>query len=406
MCIVSATLEHCEPALKSTGKPMDTRLTIEHVFVSGSDNFYRIPTLALTRNQDILAFANRRRFTVADSAAEVHLVSRRWRQGSGKWDPIVDLFNKPRWNTAIGTAIRDDNTHKIIVSYHRSPLDTQIMPGNPAPGAFNCISKDNGETWQHEPLVMRPNAMGKSGGSHGSGPGITLRFGPRKGRLIAPARFFLVSDEKIETLQRYHYNCAVYSDDGGQTWQTSGPVQVGTGEGCLAELSDGRIYYNSRAYFLDGLRRIAWSYDGGETFEDFSTDAALSEPTQGGCNASLIRVPGIWADAVEATDILLFCNPAGHTRKRLTVRMSTDGGLTWSRNKVIYEGPSAYSAIAASEDGIIYILFENGDNSPYERISLARFHVSWLNSSRTPIESRSSGSNEMKQGLSSGFLWI
>lgn len=354
---------------------MDTKLTIKHLFISGNDDFYRIPTLAFTRNQDILAFANRRRFTVADSAAEVHLVSRRWRHESRKWDPIADLFNKPRWNISIGTAIRDDNTHKIFVSYYRRPLDTQVTSDGTEPGAFVCISEDDGETWRHEPHITHPNDMKAVGGSHGSCPGITLRLGHRKGRLIAPARFSLVSNEEIETLQRYHHNCAVYSDDGGQTWQTSGPVQVGTGEGCLAELSDGRIYYNSRAYFLDGLRRTAWSYDGGETFKDFGTDTALSEPIQGGCNASLIRAPGSQA---ETKDILLFCNPADRTRKRLTVRMSMNGGLTWTGDKVIYEGPSAYSAMAASKDGIIYILFENGNESPYERISLARVSLSWL----------------------------
>jgi len=94
--------------------------------------------------------------------------------------------------------------------------------------------------------------------------------------LIAPAQFALIANEEIETLQRHHYNCAIYSDDGGRTWHTSEPVQDGTGEGCLAELSDGRIYYNSRAYFLDGWRRIAWSYDGGETFSDAQPYLCLS----------------------------------------------------------------------------------------------------------------------------------
>ena len=38
---------------------------------------------------------------------------------------------------------------------------------------------------------------------------------------------------------------------------------TGTGEGTLAELSDGRIYYNSRSHMsIDHKRRIAWSLDG------------------------------------------------------------------------------------------------------------------------------------------------
>jgi sialidase-1 len=363
------------------GKRMVSDLTIEDVFVATGENFYRIPSLALTRNGDLLTFANRRRHTAADSAEEVHLVSRRWRRESGQWEKTEDLFAKPRWKATIGTAILDGNNNSVMVLYYRRPSGQDPSPDDPMPGAFVVTSVDNGRTWQHETLKTYPNEMKSAGSTHGAGPGITLRFGPRKGRLIAPARFALVPNEEIETLQRYHYNCAVYSDDAGRTWRTSEPVQVGTGEGCLAELLDGRIYYNSRAYFLDGMRRVAWSYDGGETFEDFSTERALSEPLEGGCNASLIRVPGT---APEERDLLLFCNPTDTTRKRLTVRASRDGGLTWKGGtKLICEGPSAYSSMTASKDGIIYILFENGDSSPYERISLARFSLSCLLSVET-----------------------
>ena len=47
-----------------------------------------------------------------------------------------------------------------------------------------------------------------------------------------------------------HFTNAIYSDDGGLTWQTSEPFpENGTGEAALAELSDGRIYYNSRVHW-------------------------------------------------------------------------------------------------------------------------------------------------------------
>ena len=45
----------------------------------------------------------------------------------------------------------------------------------------------------------------------------------------------------------------------------------GTGEATVAELSDGRIYYNSRGHWEENpkptRRRCAWSTDGGETWE-------------------------------------------------------------------------------------------------------------------------------------------
>lgn len=66
----------------------------------------------------------------------------------------------------------------------------------------------------------------------------------------------------------YHYNSAIYSDDGGATWKTSHPFpMLGTGEGTVAELSDGRVYYNSRCHMAsDAIRRTAWSHDGGVTW--------------------------------------------------------------------------------------------------------------------------------------------
>ena len=61
---------------------------------------------------------------------------------------------------------------------------------------------------------------------------------------------------------------------------------------------------------------------------------------------------------------LLFANPAAPKRERLTVRMSDDEGATWSVGRVVHEGPSAYSSLAALPDGTIGLLFEQGDRSP------------------------------------------
>jgi len=49
------------------------------------------------------------------------------------------------------------------------------------------------------------------------------------------------------------------SEDGGKTWIPSAPFPLGgTGEAGLAELRDGRIYYNSRTHMRPGNSRIAW----------------------------------------------------------------------------------------------------------------------------------------------------
>ena len=317
--------------------------------------------------------------TVADGAEEVHLVMRRSTDGGRNWEPIKNLFAKKGWDAAMGTATIDSSIGTVMVSYGRSLRvdydDAREEDSALESGDFMAVSRDEGKTWVHEKMIIHPDDGGYRGHSHGSSPGVFLCSGPRHGRLLAPARFQHKPGEALDTLQNHHYNCTLYSDDHGKTWQTGGPVQVGTGEGCLAELSDGTIYYNSRAYFLDGKRRIAWSYDGGETFEDFSVDDTLIEPIGGGCNAGMAGFP---KKLSAGNDLILFSNPAGGERKKLTVHLSLDGGRTWPVSKVVHEGPAAYSSMAVSEDGTVFVLYENGENHPYEKISIAWFHLKWL----------------------------
>jgi sialidase-1 len=60
------------------------------------------------------------------------------------------------------------------------------------------------------------------------------------------------------------------------------------------------------------------------------------------------------------------------------VRLSNDDGATWPVSRTIHPGPSAYSSLAVLPDQTIACLFEGGEGSPYEKIILARFPLSWL----------------------------
>jgi sialidase-1 len=350
----------------------------QDIFISDLHQHYRIPSLCVSPDGSILAFANRRLDTPADSAVEVHIVTRLSPDGGKTWDSIDDIFALAGWHAAMGTAISDSENGTIILPYNRNARQNSDLARAETKAAesgnFLAISRDNGHAWRHVKMVLAPNSAGCCGSTHGASPGIKLIQGSLKGRLIAPARFATQPDEKLSTLQKHHYNCTVYSDDLGETWQTGGPVQVGTGEGCIVELSDGTIYYNSRAYFMDGKRRIARSYDGGETFDDFAVDETLIEP-DGGCSAGMAKYPG---NQSEDRDIIIFSNPASSSREKLTVRLSCDGGRSWPVSKVIHEGPAAYSSMAIARDGNIFVLYENGDENPYERISIARFNLAWL----------------------------
>ena len=62
----------------------------------------------------------------------------------------------------------------------------------------------------------------------------------------------------------------------------------------------------------------------------------------------------------------------------MTVWASFDGAKTWPVKRLVYEGPSAYSSLAAGQDGTIYLLFERGKKKLYESVTVARFNLEWL----------------------------
>jgi sialidase-1 len=214
--------------------------------------------------------------------------------------------------------------------------------------------------------------------------GITLRHGEHKGRLLRPARVY----------QSPAYNTAIYSDDGGKTWRCSGPFPLsGTGEGAIAELSNGHLYYSSRKHWFEKeadfryQRPFAWSYDGGETWRDAGYHSELPDgPRYRGkqrrgfnYNGHFGMMCGLARLPVEKRDILVYSNAdtPGNQRVRMTAWASFDGGKSWPVKRLVSEGPGAYSSLDAGRpgtksEGWIYLLYEGAG------ATMARFNLGWL----------------------------
>jgi hypothetical protein len=281
-----------------------------------------------------------------------------------------------------GNAIVDESTGDILY----------VNPG----AGFLWRSRDHGTTWTRETIAeVRPDGLGLVPASVTCmQPGITLMFGEHRGRLLMPVR---IRPEGSNDVARriYSYSSALYSDDGGAIWQTSKPFPVlGTGEAALAELSDGRIMYNSREHMSRGNRFIAWSDDGGETWLNPYRSPDLPDGPRGssyGCMGGMIRLP------IEGLDVLIYSNldtDAGKMpkqvggsitkgREKVTVWASFDGGQTWPVKRLVYDGPSGYSNLAAGRpgtpsEGRIYLLFEGGPEGRNSAIQVAVFNLSWL----------------------------
>ncbi|MBC8354384.1 MAG: exo-alpha-sialidase [Planctomycetes bacterium] len=243
-------------------------------------------------------------------------------------------------------------------------------------------SKDDGKTWQPENVKIQADSKGNVPSMHMNEHGITLHHGKHKGRLVRPARYYGKKNDRSEWPN--HYTNAVYSDDGGKSWQTSDPFpENGTGEATVAELSDGRIYYNSRVHWQERpkntRRRSALSDDGGRTWKDWRIVEILPDGHQHrsyGCMGGLVRLP------VAGKDVLVFSNidTPNAKRERGTVWASFDGGKTWPVKRLVYEGASAYSSLNAGRpgtpsEGWIYLHFEGGQKGGS---NVASFNLSWL----------------------------
>jgi len=324
---------------------------------------------------------------------------RRSEDGGETWGEVIGVTDiSGRYDYHGGGVTVDENRGTIFAFIDRTLFledgDPEKLsgPGGRSGTTFVFKSTDHGKTWSEFPVVIHPDKHGNMPAMHMNERGITLQRGPHAGRLIRPARFF--KDYLDQSTWGEDYTNAIYSDDGGETWYTSDPFPaLGTGEATLEELSDGRIYYNSRRHVsTDGLnprmRYIAWSYDGGHTWTDLSVSEELPDGPQGhdyGLMGGLVRLP------VDGYDILLFSNvdsPGDRwDRRRGMVWASFDGGLTWPVSRLVDEGGFAYSSMTAGRkgtpsEGWIYLMYEKIENGQYVGANVARFNLDWVTQGR------------------------
>ncbi len=340
------------------------------VFTSGTQGYhtYRIPSLLVTPKGTVLAFCEGRKTSRADHG-DIDMLLRRSRDGGRTWGPMRLVHEEGGTaNITIGNPcpVVDRDTGTIWLAMTRTNGRVLLTR-----------SDDDAQTWA-EPVDLTDQVKKPEWGWYAMGPGvgIQLRHGQHDGRLVIPANHRDTPDRSGPSSSH-----VIYSDDHGRTWQLGGSVGPHTNECQVVECSDGSLLINSRNHWgrsgarpdLAGRRVIARSTDGGQTWSEPQFDDALIEPQ---CQASLIRYS--WPDHGDRSR-LLFSNPASKSgRKRMTVRLSHDEGKTWPLSRVIYEGPAAYSCLAALPDGQIGLLYERDD---YGKISFASFTLAWLTGS-------------------------
>jgi sialidase-1 len=355
------------------------------VFVAGQNGIreFRIPVLVTSTRGTLLAFCDARVEKPGDPPNNIDLVMRRSLDRGHTWEPLRVLVDHADGAAADSCAIVDEQTGTVWVFSVYAPAG--VGSASAAPGLSGATfrymairSDDDGITWSQPidftPMLKRPEW---AAGSTGVGRGTQLR----SGRLILPR--YWADYRQPRTTREDAASFVCFSDDHGATWRMGDLVRGfgGTNECQAVELTDGALLLNMRG--LDGAqRKTALSRDGGATWAETREEPTLVEPR---CQGSIQR----FTDARRHDrDRLLFANPASTRRVNLSVRVSYDEGRTWSAGRSLHAGPSAYSCLTVLDDLTAGCLYENGRESPYEKITFARFNVEWLSDGHDAIAKR------------------
>ncbi|OEU88143.1 alpha-sialidase [Streptomyces abyssalis] len=370
-------------------------------FRAGSEGYasFRIPACVLAPDGTLLAFAEGRVDSSGDTG-HIDIVARRSADGGRSWGELRVVASHgtgtagnpspvvipPGEGEGEGDAEEPEGTGgRIVLVFVTNAADAtedRIRRGEVSAGDGRRVwvqhSTDSGESWSG-PREITPSAKMPDWRWYATTPGHALRLtrSPHEGRLVVPANHSLPPEDEGDdgTEGRYNGGHDLLSDDGGETWRigytddnTDGVVNVN--ETTAAELPDGVVYFNTRTEAIAPEHRAdARSEDGGESLlAPFEPQPALTAPV---VEASVLQL--------YEPDVLVFSAPGDpEERRRMTLRASFDGGTDWWTVHTVDDRPAAYSDLVRVDDGTLGLLYETGDENPYETVTFRRVPVAEL----------------------------
>lgn len=362
---------------------------------------FRIPSVVRTQNGTLLAFAEGRVESCSDSTRIIVGAMSRSVDSGQTWEtPRIVFRHDQQGNTyavqnisPVVDTLRGSG-HIIVVYNGIEHSEWDLARGIGISRAYCVISEDDGLTWSvpvditpqihrpYNPAYARtyPQAALPQNADHDwriqrptLGHAIQLQRGHWRGRIVHVG-VFTAGERSVFQSQNYIF----YSDDLGKSWQIAGVLpQTGLNEAALAELDDGRILVNSRAYRPNdasmqrrALTLVGFDADGMLEVQPTHYHDVLVDPA---VQASMIACPN---PAKLGNTLLLFANPAHlYSRVNMTVRVSMDQGKTWNLHRVIDSGPSAYSDMVYDETERVTLIYERGNEGG---IAAVTFPLRWL----------------------------
>ncbi len=376
------------------------------LFVAGEGGYklFRIPGIVVTPAGTVLAYCEARKGDSGDWGS-IDVMLRRSTDGGKTWLPrrrLVHVEGDQPLNPVAAAQKLDRpgentvNNPVAIVDYQDGSL--HFLYCLEYMRCFYMRSRDEGATWTEAVEITSTFDAFRSEYdwkviATGPGHGIQLRHGPYEGRLVVPVWLSLGTGEHAH---RPSVASTIFSDDHGKTWQRGEiavpdtPDSIHPSETIVVQLSDGRVMLNTRSESKQHRRLVTFGPDGATGWSRPRFDEALLEPI---CMAAIVRVrrprgaqPGLIA----------FSNPHNLSRRlggeiagrprdrmRMAIKLSHDEGRSWPYHRILEQGFSGYSDLAALPDGTLLCFYERGstdgkNNYRPGRLTVASFDEEWV----------------------------
>ncbi|MBV7363328.1 exo-alpha-sialidase [Actinomycetaceae bacterium TAE3-ERU4] len=252
-------------------------------------------------------------------------------------------------------------------------------------------SDDEGETWSTPRIInhqVKEDWMHFLGVSPGNG--IQLSRGKYSGRLLVPFYFTGAS-------LKHYSGGALFSDDGGLTWERGKAINEGreingqvvdsrevweddatTHESVLIERENGEVVVFFRNQHQSGCVGKAVSRDRGYSWDELEFDASLpdifSQPNAVTLPPQDCRQSGkVWN---EGSDLVVFANASQMLpyRGRGVLRFSSDGGHSWEYSRCFNPYHYVYQCLSVLPDMTLGLLWERETAGVY----FTKFPIDWL----------------------------
>jgi len=329
-----------------------------------NSNYYRIPAIITAGDGSLVICTDKRKTSEGDLPNDIDIVCNRSTNNGLSWSEPVTIAQGTGHGQGFGDCalVRTGTKDELLAIFVGGPGLFQSTPSNPI-RTYTSRSTDNGMSWS-EPTDITHFIYGSACSDpirekwHGS------FCASGNGLLTSSGRIILVAAVR-ETSGTQLNNYAVYSDDGGLSWQVSGRASTGGDEAKTVELPDGRILMSIRHA---GERWYNISADNGTTWgESTSTWPDLAVTA---CNGDIIS----YSDS-----LLLQSLPNSDKRENVSIFASTDNGMSWTMKKTIVPYASAYSSLCILNDKTIGLYVEETDKDNGYSMVFYNFSLSWLN---------------------------